>query len=65
MNLGPRAGWMVPEFKVDHFREVLMRPYRIIYELRGDACYIVAVIHGSRDLPQHIQRPPNPQAPPE
>jgi toxin ParE1/3/4 len=60
LDLGPRAGWIVPEFNLDHFREVLMRPYRIIYELRGDACYIVAVIHGSRDLPQHIQPPPPP-----
>jgi toxin ParE1/3/4 len=57
--LGPRSGWMVPEFGVDHFREVLMRPYRIIYEIRGEGCYIVAIIHGSRDLPQHIQ-PLNP-----
>jgi len=54
LNLGARAGWMVPEFNVDHFREVLMRPYRIIYEIRGEGCYIVAVIHGSRDLPRHI-----------
>jgi plasmid stabilization system protein ParE len=30
LDLGTRAGWMVPEFNVDHFREVLMRPYRII-----------------------------------
>ena len=49
LELGPRAGWKAPEFNVDHFREILMRPYRIIYELRGDACYIVAVIHGSAD----------------
>jgi len=55
LALGARAGWMVPEFNVDHFREVLMRPYRIIYEVRGEGCYIVAIIHGSRDLPRHIQ----------
>jgi plasmid stabilization system protein ParE len=58
LELGARAGWMVPEFGVDHFREVLMRPYRIIYEIRSGACYIVAVIHGARDLPRHIQPPP-------
>jgi len=34
LSLGQRAGWMVPEFNVEHFREVLMRPYRIIYEIR-------------------------------
>lgn len=58
LDLGNRAGWMVPEFKLDHFREVLMRPYRIIYEVRDDACYIVAVIHGSRELPQHVRPSP-------
>jgi plasmid stabilization system protein ParE len=62
LELGPRAGWMVPEFGVDHFREVLMRPYRIIYELRGGACYIVAVIHGRRELPAHLYPPPPPAA---
>jgi toxin ParE1/3/4 len=58
LNLGVRAGGMVPEFNHDHFREVLMRPYRIIYEIRGEGCYIVAVIHGSRDLSQHIRPSP-------
>ncbi len=42
---------MVPEFNLDHFREVMMWPYRIIYEIRGEACYNVAVIHRIRDLP--------------
>jgi plasmid stabilization system protein ParE len=62
LELGPQAGWKVPEFDVDHFREVLMRPYRIIYEIRGDACYIVAVIHASRDLAQLVRPPTNPDA---
>ena len=57
LELGLRAGWVVPEFGLDHFREVLMRPYRIIYEIRGQGCYIVAVIHASRDLPRHVQPP--------
>ena len=59
LELGLRAGWIVPEFGVDHFREILMRPYRLIYEIRDQGCYIVAVIHASRDLPRHIQ-PTNP-----
>jgi toxin ParE1/3/4 len=62
LELGPRAGWKVPEFDVDHFREVLMRPYRIIYEIRGQGCYIVSIIHGSRDLPRHIQPSPSPDS---
>src|SRR5687768_5920559 len=58
LDLGIRAGWMVPEFGLDHFRELLMRPYRIIYEIRGEGCYVVAVIHASRDLRRHIQPSP-------
>jgi toxin ParE1/3/4 len=58
LSLGRRAGWIVPEFGLEHFREILMRPYRIIYEVRGDACYVVAIIHSSRDLTQHITPPP-------
>ncbi len=58
LELGQRAGGMVPEFAVDHFREVLMRPYRIIYEFRGQGCYIVAIIHASRDVPRHVQPSP-------
>jgi len=58
LELGLRAGGMVPEFNVDHFREVLMRPYRIIYEVRGQGCYIVAIIHASRDLTHHVRPSP-------
>ena len=61
LELGPRAGWIVPEFGLDHFREVLMRPYRLIYEIRNGGCYIVAVIHASRDLTRHV-RPSDPPA---
>lgn len=45
-----RTGWHVPEFEQDHIRELLVRPYRMIYVVRGDTCYIAAVVHGSRDL---------------
>ena len=34
--------------------------YRIVYEVRGEGCYIVAVIHGSRDLPRHVRPAPKP-----
>ena len=47
----PRSGTRVPEFDRDDIREVIVRPYRILYAIRGDDCIVVAVIHGSRDLP--------------
>jgi toxin ParE1/3/4 len=47
----PLMGRVVPEFGLEHLRElVTVRPYRILYVVREDHCSIVAVIRGSRDL---------------
>lgn len=50
----PRIGSRVPEFDRDDLRELSVRPYRILYAIRGETCSVVAVIHGSRDLPALI-----------
>ena len=47
----PLAGARVPEYEQDDVREVLQRPYRIIYQVRASQVDIVAVIHGARLLP--------------
>lgn len=52
-----RSGGRVPEFDVDSVREIIVRPYRVIYQIREDDCYIVAVIHGARDLRRIVERP--------
>jgi plasmid stabilization system protein ParE len=49
----PRTGWQVPEYERDDVREILVSPYRLIYVIRGDDCYIVTAVHGSRDLARH------------
>ena len=46
----PRSGTIVPEFGLDDIREIVVWPYRLIYTVRGEDSYVVAVIHGSRDL---------------
>lgn len=46
----PLSGGRVPEYDLDNLREIIVRPYRIIYAVRGDDCVILAVVHGSRDL---------------
>jgi toxin ParE1/3/4 len=46
----PRLGSIVPELATDQIRELWVRPYRIIYQVRGEDCFILAVVHGSRDL---------------
>jgi toxin ParE1/3/4 len=53
----PLLGWMVPEFERENLREILVGNYRIIYEIRGSNCFVVAVVHGSRDL-HRIMQPP-------
>ena len=50
----PRSGQVVPEFGIESIREIQFRGYRIIYQVAQEACYIRAVIHGSRDLQRHI-----------
>lgn len=46
----PQSGARVPEFDRDDIRELVVRPYRILYAIRGETCHVVAVVHGSRDL---------------
>jgi plasmid stabilization system protein ParE len=46
----PLMGRVVPEFGEPHVREVIVRPYRVVYVVRGETCFIVAVVHGSRDF---------------
>ncbi|MDE3035564.1 MAG: type II toxin-antitoxin system RelE/ParE family toxin [Nitrospirota bacterium] len=51
----PMLGRVVPEFEDETLRELIMGSYRIIYEVRGDICYVATVIHASRDLMRHYQ----------
>ncbi len=43
-------GRVVPEFDDKNIRELFVRNYRLIYQLSGNAVYIVGFIHGARDL---------------
>jgi len=55
LEMFPRVGRIVPEFGDEDIRELIYGAYRIVYQIRGDACYIVAVIHGSRDFLRHVK----------
>lgn len=52
----PRCGRIVPEFEEENIRELIYGSYRIIYLVKEEVCYVVAVIHGSRDI-LHCLRP--------
>jgi toxin ParE1/3/4 len=46
----PLSGRVVPEFEVGQIREVVQRPYRIIYHIRPDHVDVIAVLHLSRRM---------------
>ena len=47
----PHSGRAVPEYEDDQVREVLESSYRIVYEVHRDRVDVLAVIHGTRQLP--------------
>jgi len=47
----PMSGRMVPEYGSKEIRELLERPYRLIYRLCPDRIEILAVIHSAQRLP--------------
>jgi addiction module RelE/StbE family toxin len=50
----PQAGRMVPEYEAPDIREVIERPYRIIYHIKSDQIDILAVVHGAQLLPPEL-----------
>lgn len=48
----PQSGRKVPEFDHPEIREVLQRPYRIIYRVRSDRIDVLAVMHYRQLLPR-------------
>jgi toxin ParE1/3/4 len=50
----PFLGRMVPEFKIENLREIIHRPYRIIYRVREDQKMIevLSVWHAARGIPK-------------
>lgn len=50
----PLSGRKVPEYDAEDVRELIERPYRIIYRIKQDRIDVLAVIHGARLLPDEI-----------
>ena len=40
------SGRMVPEYQHPDVRELVERPYRLIYRVRPDAIEVLAIVHG-------------------
>lgn len=53
----PRVGRKVAELNNDQVRELSLYSYRIIYEIREQDIFVLAMVHKRRDLkPDEIER---------
>lgn len=52
----PASGRRIPEAEDPAFREIIVGPYRVMYEVRGDIVRITAGVHGARK--PDVKRPP-------
>ena len=48
----PELGRIVPEYRNDHIREIIFRPYRIVYRVDDERafCEIARVWHSARGI---------------
>ena len=46
----PEMGRKVPEADENNIREIIIRPYRIIYQLQESSINIITIVHSARDL---------------
>ena len=46
----PRIGKMVPEIGDENVRELHLHSYRVVYEIRPDHTYVLAVLHKQQVL---------------
>lgn len=51
----PEMGRLVPEGSGSQ-REILYKPYRIIYRVEAEGILILAVVHGARKLPSFLHK---------
>lgn len=52
----PRLGRAVPGFGREDLRELVVENYRIVYELRGEAVWLVTIRHGSMNVAAWLRR---------
>lgn len=43
-------GHVVPEFGEEAIRELLVRPYRLVYRIVDDQVLVLALVHGARRI---------------
>jgi plasmid stabilization system protein ParE len=51
-----KRGRIVPELYDPNIREFFVRSYRMVYRVTDDSVYIIAFIHGARDLSKLLEQ---------
>ncbi|HCE43544.1 MAG TPA: type II toxin-antitoxin system RelE/ParE family toxin [Lentisphaeria bacterium] len=46
----PEMGRKIPEADENNIREIILRPYRIIYQIQEDSINIITIVNSARDL---------------
>jgi toxin ParE1/3/4 len=44
----------VPEYQAEDIRELIEKPYRIIYRVKPDQIDVLSVIHSARLMPEEL-----------
>lgn len=50
----PMSGRKVPEYEADDIREIIEKPYRIIYRIKPEQIDVLAIVHCRQLLPEDI-----------
>lgn len=54
LRQSPLRGRVVPEIRDTAVREIFVKQYRLIYEVRLDRVIVVACLHSSRQFPESV-----------
>ncbi len=53
----PRMGRVVPEFGLEHLRELVVDNFRIVYEIGGETVYVLSIFHAAMDVADRLRDP--------
>jgi toxin ParE1/3/4 len=56
LNELPNSGRKVPEYQRNDVREILEKPYRIIYKIKSDQIDVLTVMHYRQILPADVSQ---------
>ena len=50
----PLSGRIVPEYEAEVIRELIEKPYRVIYRIKPEQIDVLAVVHGAQLIQESI-----------